>query len=107
MIDVTAAAGMDPAQLAALAQLAQQAGQHPSAGLSLKKVQVELGEPLRLEIASFLNAVRTRVTPVVSGEDGRAALALALEINQAIAAHAERAGLQVPGGYPPGNNYAD
>ena len=30
---------------------------------------------------------------MVSGEDGRAALALALEINEAIAAHAERAGL--------------
>jgi predicted dehydrogenase len=91
--DVTAAAGMDPAQLAALAQLAQQTGQHPSAGLSLKKVQVELGEPLRLEIASFLNTVRTRSNPLVSGEDGRAALALALEINRAIAAHSARAGL--------------
>jgi predicted dehydrogenase len=99
MIDVTAAAGMDPAQFAALAHLAQQAGQHPSAGLSLKKVQVELGEPLRLEIASFLKSVRTRVTPVVSGDDGRAALALALEINQAIAAHSQRAGLG--GGTPP------
>jgi predicted dehydrogenase len=93
MIDVTAAAGMDPAQLAAMAQMAQQAGQHPSAGLSLTKVPVEQGEPLRLEIASFLNAVRTRTTPVVSGEDGRAALALALEINQAIATHAKRTGL--------------
>jgi predicted dehydrogenase len=93
MIDVTATAGMDPAKLAALAQMAQQAGQHPSAGLSLKKVQVELGEPLRLEIASFLNSVRTRTTPLVSGEDGRAALSLALEINRAIAAHSERAGL--------------
>jgi len=93
MIDVTAAAGMDPAQLAALAQLAQQAGQHPSAGLSLKKVPVETGEPLRLEIESFLNAVRNRTKPLVSAEDGRAALALALEINQAIAAHATRTGL--------------
>jgi len=90
MIDVTAAAGMDPAQLAALAQ---QAGGHPSAGLSLTKVPVEQGEPLRLEIESFLNAVRTRDTPVVSGEDGRAALALALQINEAIARHAERTGL--------------
>jgi predicted dehydrogenase len=93
MIDVTAAAGLDPAQLAALAQLAQQSGQHPSAGLSLKKITVEQGEPLRLEIASFLNAVRTRTTPLVSAEDGRAALALALEINQAIAHHAQRTGL--------------
>jgi predicted dehydrogenase len=84
---------MDPAQLAALAQLAQQAGQHPSAGRSLTKVAVEQGEPLRLEIESFLNAVRTRTTPLVSAEDGRAALALALEINQAIATHAKRTGL--------------
>jgi predicted dehydrogenase len=90
MIDVTAAAGMDPAQLAALAQMA---GQHPSVGLSLKKITVEQGEPLRLEIASFLNSVRTRTTPLVSGDDGRAALALALEINRAIAAHSQRAGL--------------
>jgi predicted dehydrogenase len=90
LIDVTAAAGMDPAQLAALTQMA---GQHPSAGLSLKKITVEPSEPLRLEIASFLDAVRTRATPVVSGDDGRAALALALEINRAIAAHAERTGL--------------
>ena len=93
LIDVAAAAGMDPAQLAAIAQRAQQAGQHPSAGLSLTKVPVEQGEPLRLEIESFLNAVRTRTTPLVSAEDGRAALALALEINQAIAAHAQRTGL--------------
>jgi predicted dehydrogenase len=90
MIDVTAAAGMDLGQLAALAQMV---GQHPSAGLSLKKISVEQGEPLRLEIASFLDAVRTRATPLVSGEDGRAALALALEINGAIAAHAKRTGL--------------
>src|SRR6185312_2677480 len=81
MIDVTAAAGMDAAQLAAMAQLAQQAGAHPSAGLSLKKLPVEQGEPLRLEIESFLSAVRRRALPVVSGEDGRRALALALEIN--------------------------
>ena len=66
---------------------------HPSAGLSLKKVAVEPGEPLRLEIESFLHAVRTRATPLVSAAEGRAALALALEINQAIAAHAERTGL--------------
>jgi predicted dehydrogenase len=90
MIDVTAAAGMDPAQLAALVE---KVSQHPSAGLSLKKISVEQGEPLRLEIASFLVAVRTRGMPVVSGEDGRAALALALEINRAIAAHAARTGL--------------
>jgi predicted dehydrogenase len=111
MIDVTAAAGMDPRQLAQIvekaqaAEAAQQArqieigekaqtvAQHPTAGLSLKKISVEPGEPLRLEIESFLQSVRTRATPLVSGEAGRAALSLALEINTAIAAHAKRAGL--------------
>ena len=80
------------ADLAARSGLAAAAA-HPSAGLSLRKVPTEPGEPLRLEIESFLEAVRTRSTPRVSAENGRAALALALEINAAIAAHAELAGL--------------
>jgi predicted dehydrogenase len=78
--------------LAARSGLAEAAA-HPSAGLSLRKVTTEPGEPLRLEIESFLNAVRMRSTPRVSGDNGRAALALALEINRAIAEHAARAGL--------------
>jgi len=76
-------------------------GQHATAekvasalpGLNIDKPRVEQGEPLRLEIESFLESVRTRSKPRVSGEDGRAALSLALDINAAIAAHAERAGL--------------
>ena len=99
MIDVSeaaaAAAMLDPTQLARLA--AADGGQHPSAGLSLRKLPVTDGEPLRLEIASFLQAVRTRTEPEVSGADGRVALALALEINQAIAEHALRAGLPFRG----------
>jgi len=95
MIDVTAAAGMDPAKLAAMAEMLAASSGHPSAGLSLKKVEVPQGEPLRLELAAFLDAVRTRSTPVVSGEDGRAALKLALEITQAISEHAKRAGLTI------------
>jgi predicted dehydrogenase len=105
MIDVTAAskfipANPNPAQIAAMEQMlaaqvlaAAQPGQHPSAGLSLKKIAVEQGEPLRLEIASFLSAVRTRTTPQVTAQEGRKALALALEINEAIATHTQRAGL--------------
>lgn len=93
MIDVSAAAGMDMAQMAALAEAAAKAGGHPSMGMELRKVPVEAGEPLRLEIEAFLEAVRTRNQPVVTVEDGRAALALALEINAAIAEHARRTGL--------------
>lgn len=63
------------------------------AGLGFKKPEVHQAEPLRLEIESFLEAVRDRTAPLVSAEDGRAALALALEINRAIVDHAKRAGL--------------
>jgi predicted dehydrogenase len=62
-------------------------------GLSLTKPSVKQGEPLRLEIESFLDSVRTRQQPRVPGEQGRAALALALDINQAIAEHHTRANL--------------
>jgi predicted dehydrogenase len=64
------------------------------AGLAFSKPQVAQAEPLRLEIESFLESVRTRTTPRVSAQDGRAALALALDINQAITRHAHRAGLE-------------
>jgi predicted dehydrogenase len=63
---------------------------HPSAGLSFQKPEVTPGEPLRLEIESFLNSVRSRQTPRVTAEHGRAALELALQIQTAIAAHAKK-----------------
>jgi len=44
------------------------------------------GEPLRLELQAFVDAVRGRGPMVVSGEDGRDALAVALRIMQAISA---------------------
>ena len=62
-------------------------------GLALSKPTVTPGEPLRLEIESFLESVRTRNPPRVTGQEGRAALALALDINAAIAEHASRAQL--------------
>jgi predicted dehydrogenase len=37
-------------------------------------------EPLKVELASFVQAVRDKAEPVVTGEQGRQALALALEI---------------------------
>jgi predicted dehydrogenase len=66
---------------------------HPTAGLSLTKADIPKGEPLRLELENFLHAVRTRTQPRVPAEAGRAALSLALTINEQIAAHAHRAGL--------------
>jgi predicted dehydrogenase len=76
-----------------LAQLAA-AGGHPSPGLSFVKPEIMPGEPLRLEIESFLDSVRTRREPRVTARQGRDALALALEIQSTMIAHAHRAGLQ-------------
>ena len=65
----------------------------PAPGLSFVKPEVTPGEPLRLEILSFLESVRTRRPPRVTARQGRAALELALTIQAQMAAHAERAGL--------------
>jgi len=45
---------------------------------------VKKKEPLRAELESFIECVRTRKRPVVSGEDGRDALDLALRVGAAI-----------------------
>ena len=68
-------------------------GAGPAPGLSFVKPEVTPGEPLRLEIESFLESVRTRRQPKVTARQGRAALKLALEIQAGMAAHAHRAGL--------------
>jgi predicted dehydrogenase len=57
------------------------------------KPQVVDEEPLRAELRSFLEAVRDRSTPVVTLDDGRRALAVALDILKAIQEHSRRAGL--------------
>lgn len=90
--EIAAMIASGQADPAALAQLAA-AGGHPSPGLSFAKPEVTPGEPLRLEIESFLDSVRTRREPRVTGRHGRAALALALEIQDTMIAHANRAGL--------------
>lgn len=59
----------------------------PAPGIALEKPKVASGEPLRAEIESFLASVRQRGAPAVGLEDGRRALAAALEINAAIAEH--------------------
>jgi predicted dehydrogenase len=80
---------VDPAMLAKLAA----AGGSPNPGLSFAKPEIIDGEPLRLEIESFLESVRTRRDPRVTAKQGRDALALALEIQETMVAHAHRAGL--------------
>ena len=70
----------------------------PSANPEIKVVKpaVEQEEPLRAEIRSFLHSVRTRSNPVVPLEDGRRALAVALEILSQIQAHSAKSKIGAP-----------
>ena len=89
MAKITSTGLVDPAILAKLG--ISEAG--PAPGLSFVKPEVTPGEPLKLEIESFIDSVRTRRQPRVTARQGRDALALALEIQSTMAAHAHRAGL--------------
>ena len=65
----------------------------PIPGVSVNRPPVQQEEPLHAELKSFIDAVRRRSRPLVALEDGRRALAVALEILAAIAEHSRRAGL--------------
>jgi predicted dehydrogenase len=58
--------------------------------IGVTKIPVASEEPLRAELKSFLHAVRERSAPVVPLEDGRRALALALDIVAAIRDHGKK-----------------
>ncbi len=47
-------------------------------------VPIERDEPLKLELASFIESVRTRRTPLVTGEAAKQALEIAMEITEQI-----------------------
>src|SRR5438309_4176666 len=68
---------------------------NPQIGVTKPPVASE--EPLHAELRSFLRAVRERSTPVVSLEDGRSALALALDIVAAMREHGNKVGLAAIG----------
>ncbi|HEY4661764.1 MAG TPA: Gfo/Idh/MocA family oxidoreductase [Terriglobales bacterium] len=64
----------------------------PSANPEIKisKPEITPEEPLHAEIRAFLHSVRTRENPVVPLEDGRRALAIALEVLEQIDSHHQR-----------------
>lgn len=67
----------------------------PSANPEIKinRPPITPEEPLRAEIRAFLASVRSRKAPPVPLEDGRSALALALEVLSQIEAHARKLNL--------------
>jgi predicted dehydrogenase len=62
--------------------------------IKVAKPAIVAEEPLRAELRSFLEAVRTRSKPLVSFEDGRRALAVALDIVAAIHEHGQKVQLE-------------
>jgi len=62
-------------------------------GITPFKPKVEQQEPLRAELSCFLRSVRERSAPEVTLEDGRRALAAAMQIVDAISEHSRRAHL--------------
>jgi len=64
----------------------------PWPGVNTKVLEVINVEPLRAEIESFIESASTNSRPLVSGEDGRRALALALRTLEQIHEHTVRIG---------------
>ena len=62
--------------------------------IKVAKPPIVAEEPLQAELRSFLGAVRTRSKPLVSFEDGRRALAVALNIVAAIGEHSQKVQLE-------------
>ena len=58
--------------------------------IKVAKPSIMAEEPLQAELRSFLDSVRTRSRPLVSFEDGRRALALALDIVAVIREHSDK-----------------
>jgi predicted dehydrogenase len=76
-----------------MSQLLSGSEPSPNPQIHMSRPTIQAEEPLMAEIRAFLNSVRDRSTPPVPLADGRRALALALEVLDAIREHARRAGL--------------
>ena len=66
----------------------------PNPGIGMQKPPVISEEPLHAELRSFLDAVRHRTPPQVPLDDGRRALAVALDVLAEISKHSRRVGLE-------------
>jgi predicted dehydrogenase len=63
--------------------------------IGFRKVETKPEEPLRAELAAFVESVRTRSAPLVGGAEGRAALALAERVMICIEQHAAQVGVSL------------
>ncbi|MGE5205781.1 MAG: Gfo/Idh/MocA family oxidoreductase [Chlamydiota bacterium] len=69
----------------------------PGSPIQVLKPEVKTQEPLQAELRAFVEVVRRRSRPLVNLEDGRRALAAALEIQAAMREHSQKVNLNVLG----------
>jgi predicted dehydrogenase len=62
--------------------------QRPTPGIAFQKLPTTPQEPLRAELEAFVESVRSRQPPLVGGEEGKRALALAEAVMNCIEQHA-------------------
>lgn len=63
---------------------------HPLLGISINRLEINDVEPLRTEIAAFLDAIEQGTEPPVTGSEGRRAVNLAVKVLERIEAHRNR-----------------
>jgi predicted dehydrogenase len=78
----------------------REARRNDGSAISVEERAFPGADALHAEIGAFVAAVRGEDAPIVSGTEGRRALALALEINGRIAERLSRLGSGPPGGRP-------
>ena len=61
--------------------------EHPLLGIKIDRLEIDDVEPLRAEIAGFLECIENDIKPPVTGEDGRRALKLAVGVLERINEH--------------------
>src|SRR5581483_3916921 len=80
-------------QSVAMCKLVPPSGGSPRPDIVTQQLEIAKREPLLAEIGAFVNAVRNRTAPVVTGNEGRRALALAVTVLDKIKAHSKQAGI--------------
>ncbi|HXF43482.1 MAG TPA: Gfo/Idh/MocA family oxidoreductase [Pyrinomonadaceae bacterium] len=66
---------------------------NPLLGININRLEIKDVEPLKAEIDAFLTSVEQDTTPPITGEDGRAALELAIGVLEQIDKHWKQIGL--------------
>jgi len=69
----------------AIFSLDQGQAKEPMSRIKVREIKMNQEDALRCELQAFLESVRNRTKPLVSGEDGRRALEAAILVNQEIA----------------------